>query len=254
MVAGRSTQGDAWRVWNRDASVEQRTFQRATGELPEMECTKQLVRLVAPLYSPGMAILDVGCAAGHYYNGLQRIDPGIRYHGIDATAAYIDFARRHFKDHARATFEVGDIFALPATLDARFDIVFCCNLLLHLPSVQVPLANLLRVSRKHCIVRTLIADRTHLSRLLYTDSFDENGEPTDFVYQNTYSHDFIRRIVGDIAPCEIEFIDDEFDAAAINDEHRRYGGLQSAVTRAQSGLQIAGSKVFDWKWVRITKS
>lgn len=244
---------EAWKIWDRDASVEQRTFQRVTGELPEMESTKQLVRLVAAAYAPGMRLLDVGCAAGHYYNGLRRIDPDIRYHGIDATAAYIKFAQNHFKDNPNATFEAGDIFALPDKYTQHFDIVFCCNLLLHLPSIQRPLGNLLRVAKKVCIIRTLVAEKTHLSKLLYSDTFDEHGEPADFVFQNTYSYDLLRNTIRSAGPSEIEFIDDEFDADAINEEHRSHGGLQSAVTRVQSGVQIAGSKVFEWKWLRITK-
>ena len=72
---------DDWRIWNKDdnvesrrSHVESRTYQRVTGELPEMESTKQLVDLISQVYASGMKILDVGCAAGHYYNGLKRID------------------------------------------------------------------------------------------------------------------------------------------------------------------------------------
>jgi len=244
---------DTWRIWNKDSTVEQRTFKRVTGELPEMECTKQLVELVRGVYSPGMKVLDVGCAAGHYYNGLRRVDHAIRYHGVDATSAYIAFAKRHFRNNPNATFEVGDIFALPRSYGRKFDIVFCCNVLLHLPSFQVPLRNLLRVSRKHCIIRTLISDKTHLSRLLYSDTFDRKGDPTNFVYQNTYSYDIFRKAVREIGNYRMRFLDDRFDPQCINKEHVRYSGRQSAVTRVQNGLQIAGSKVFDWKWIVITK-
>ena len=69
---------EIWRIWNKDESVEQRTFQRTTGELPEMECTKQLVSLISDEYQSGLKILDVGCASGHYYNGIKRIDEGIQ--------------------------------------------------------------------------------------------------------------------------------------------------------------------------------
>ena len=63
-----------WRVWNRNIDPERTLLQRATGELPEMECTKQLVDLVSEVYQPNMKILDVGCATGHYLLGLLRID------------------------------------------------------------------------------------------------------------------------------------------------------------------------------------
>ena len=57
---------DIWWIWNKDESVEKKSFLRTTGELPEMECTKQLVYLISEVYEPGMKILDVGCASGHY--------------------------------------------------------------------------------------------------------------------------------------------------------------------------------------------
>lgn len=54
-----------WRIWNKDDKVELRTYQRATGELPEMESAKQLARIIKPLYQKGNTVLDFGCAAGH---------------------------------------------------------------------------------------------------------------------------------------------------------------------------------------------
>lgn len=244
---------NTWKIWDKDESVEQRTYKRATGELPEMECTKQLVRIIADVYAPEMKILDVGCAAGHYYNGLKRVDQVVQYHGVDATVPYIDFAKKHFAGNPNTRFDVADIFALPREFAGKFDIVYCCNVLLHLPSFQVPLANLLAATRKHCIVRTLLSDKTHLSRLLYSDSFDERGEPTDFVFQNTYSHALFEKTIRALGDFRVEFIDDSFDAKAINLEYQGYRTVQSAVTRVQDDVQIAGSKVFEWKWVKITK-
>jgi SAM-dependent methyltransferase len=244
---------DTWKIWDKDDSVEQRTYKRVTGELPEMECTKQLVELVTDIYAPGMSVLDVGCATGHYYNGLKRIDNKIRYFGADATTLYIDFARKHFANNPNTTFEVADIFDLPEEYDGKFDIVFCCNVILHLPSFQAPLKNLIAASKKYCIIRTLISDKTHMSKLLYSDSFDENGEPTDFVFQNTYSYELVEKAIRSLGNYQIEFIDDKFDARSINDEYNGYSSLQSAVTHVQNDVQIAGSKVFKWKWVKITK-
>ena len=87
--------------WAEDPSVEQRTFKRVTGELQEMESTKQLVDLISDIYQPGMKVLDVGCAAGHYYNGLARIDSDLDYSGVDATIPYIEFAKNYFKDNKK---------------------------------------------------------------------------------------------------------------------------------------------------------
>jgi len=243
-----------WRIWDRDDSVEMRTYKRATGELPEMECTKQLVRLVASVYRKGDRVLDVGCAAGHYFNGLKRLDPMITYHDVDATQRYIEFANQHFADERNATFSRGDILFLSDAVGSDFDIVFCGNVILHLPpSAEVPIRNLIEASKKHVIIRCLISDQTHLSKALYADDFDASGEPTNYAYQNTYSYDHIRRCVANVGDYCVRFVDDEFDAAQINAEYDRYQTVQSAVTRVSDGLQIAGSKVFEWKWVVITK-
>jgi SAM-dependent methyltransferase len=242
-----------WRVWAKDASVEQRTFKRVTGELPEMECTKQLVEIISNIYKPGMKILDVGCAAGHYYNGLKRIDSDLEYWGVDSTIPYIEFANNYFKENKKTNFLVGDIFNLPEDFTNRFDTVFCCNVILHLPSFQRPFENLIRSSKKYCVIRTLVAEKTHLSKFLYTDNFDENGNPSDFVHQNTYSASWIRNFIASLGNYKVEFIDDKFDSEQINNEYKEFRGLQHAVTDVKNNVQIAGSKVFEWKWIKIEK-
>ena len=70
---------DSWRIWDRDDSVEQRTYERVMGKLPEMECAKQLTSLVEGVYQKPMKVLDVGCAGGHYYNSLEKLDDSILY-------------------------------------------------------------------------------------------------------------------------------------------------------------------------------
>ena len=217
-----------------------------------MECTKQLVDLVKEVYKPGMTVLDVGCAAGHYYNGIKRVDEAIKYQGVDATTAYIQFAQKHFKNNPNTVFEVADIFNLPKSYAKQFDIVFCCNVILHLPSMQIPLKNLLMATRRYCFIRMLIGKKTHLSRLLYSDSFDEHGEPTDFVYQNTYSFDYVEKTIRALGDYHVMLIDDHFDETEINKEYQNYNTLQSAVTRVQNGIQIADSKVFEWKWIKVS--
>jgi hypothetical protein len=98
-----------------------------------------------------------------------------------------------------------------------------------------------------------VSEKTHLSRLLYSDEFDENGNPTDFVYQNTYSYAILEKTILATGDYRVAFIDDKFDPRSINEEYTRYSDRQSAVTRVQNDVQIAGSKVFEWKWIVITK-
>ena len=52
---------------------------------------------------------------------------------------------------------------------------------------------------------------------------------------------------------KIEFIDDKSQYNNINKEFQKYKNKQDAVTKAlKNGQQIAGSKVFEWKWIKIT--
>ena len=59
-----------------------------------------------------MSILDVGCAAGHYYHSLLKIDRFVKFAGIDATKKYIDYANQIFKKYNNASFFKEDIFKI----------------------------------------------------------------------------------------------------------------------------------------------
>jgi len=242
-----------YKVWDRDPAVEQRTFDRAAGNLPEMESAKQLRHLISQVYKPDQLILDVGCAAGHYLNSLESLDPNIKYTGIDATKKYIDFAKENFTNKKNVNFEVADIFKMNDRYSQSHDVVFCCNVLLHLPSVKIPIENLVNASRGYVFIRTLVSGNTHLSKFLYSDSFDEDGEPNDFVFQNTYSSKYLKNIIEGLNISEFELIEDSFDSAQINAEFSQYKERQSAVTEVLGNKQIAGSKVFEWAWIKIKK-
>lgn len=231
-----------WRIWNRDDKVELRTYQRVTGELPEMESTKQLVDLISQVYVPGMKILDVGCAAGHYYNALKRIDKEIEYMGVDATVPYIEFAKKYFRDNGKVDFLIADIFDLPDQINIS-DIVFCCNVILHLPDFRVPIKNLLSVTNKYCFIRTLISDRTYLNKFLFSDDFDENNNPTNYVIQNTYNFSLLANYINSLGNYKIDLIEDEFNAVNINKEFRDFNSKQHGVTKAVDNKQIVGNMI-----------
>ncbi len=243
---------DRWRIWCKNHEVELRTYQRARGELPEMECAKQLADLVHDVYKPGARVLDVGCAAGHFYRSLKnRVDEDIRYTGLDATEEYIRSAREIFEGES-PEFLVGDIFELPESI-GTFEVVFCCNLLLHLPDFRVPIRNLLERTERYCFIRTLIGERTLLARYLYEDKFDASGAPTNYVHQNTYSFDLLDSYVRSIGDYDVQLIDDRFDAASINAEYDSHKDAQAAVTRVLGQQQVSGNLIFEWKWLRIER-
>ena len=49
-----------YKQWQNKPEVESTLAGRAQKNLPEMECTKQLVELISKIYKPGMRVLDVG--------------------------------------------------------------------------------------------------------------------------------------------------------------------------------------------------
>ena len=124
----------------------------------------------------------------------------------------------------------------------------------HLPSIDIPLKNLLNATKKYCIIRTLVSNNTHLARFYYDDSTNKKNELNNFQLQNTYSYNLVRKKIRKIGNFQVKFEDDIFDGKKINSEYtkkerKKYPGL----TRFVDGIQIAGSKVFEFKWIIIKK-
>ena len=112
--------------------------------------------------------------------------------------------------------------------------------LLHLPSLQVPIKNLLRASKKYCIIRTLVDTNTHISQLVFNDEFDKKNNPLNFAYQNTYSRNYLKKMILKNGDFKIKF-------KKFNKKFR------DSITYSKNNLQISGNKVFKWEWILITK-
>ena len=241
-----------WKIWENNSGIE-RSTQRVKGTLPEMECAKQLTSLVRKIYKKGNKILDFGCASGHFYYSLKKIDKNIQYTGFDATKPYIQFAKKHFQNFHNVNFENQNIFFLPKKYNKKFDIVFCSNVLHHLPSIDLPLKNLLSATKKYCLIRTLVSNNTHLSKFYPNDKMKKNILDS-FQFQNTYSYNLIRKKILKIGKYNIKFIDDKFSGKAINKEYKKYKSKRyPGLTKYLDKVQISGSKVFQWKWIFIKK-
>ena len=228
-----------WKIWYKDDNVDTRSIKRLNGHLPEMECSKQLARIVSKIYLPGHKILDFGCAAGHYYNSLKKkVSKEIIYTGFDLTPRYIKFAKNFFKKEKNVNFDVQSLFSMSKKYYNMFDISYCCNVFHHIPSIDVPLKNLLSATKKYCIIRTLVSDRTHLSKFYYNDKMNKKGELFNFVYQNTYSFDLIIKKIKQVGNYSVKFLDDEFDGSKINAEFKK-NKTNIAVTKYLNNVQIA---------------
>ena len=243
-----------WDTWSKNPNTE-KTKLRVLKKLPVMECTKQLKKIIAKIYKPEMKTLDFGCASGHYYLELRKINKNFKYTGYDATKNYINFAKKHFKDNKNVNFSVENLVSKNQNSKEKFDIVYSCNVLLHLPELKQPIKNLLSRTSKYCIIRTLVDDHTHLSQYLKQDVFDKKGNPTYYNFQNTYSYDYIKKTIKKIGNYKIKFEEDMFNKKLIHDEYKQITRVTKnrGSTRISDGLQISGSKVFNWKWIIIEK-
>lgn len=231
-------------------------FKRATGDTPEMESSKAAAAQVRSILNKHDTVIDIGCGAGHYLYSLRsRLDTPFQYRGVDATPYYIDRAKAAFSNDAHADFQVGNIFDLPLN-DAAGDIVMCNNVLLHLPSVAKPLSELIRVSRRHVLIRTLVAEKSYVVQDIEPQSdgrdFDENNEPVGFHYLNIYSRSYISHLLSQesrVKSVEYEY-DNDYDPNSVSDTGNL---LKNSWDRTSTieGIQVSGMIILPWTWVKI---
>lgn len=171
---------------------------RAKGELPPMQCTRHLLKLIKKIYHPGIKILDVGCTTGHYYRVLKHMSQ-IDYTGIDSNSKAIEKARYIWgKQASFYTQDARDILFQ----DNAFDVVICYNLLSHILEHEDVLKQLWRVSSKHIFIRALF---NKVQKFTYTPK----------VYK-TYSKQKIKSYINVLGHNTLKFIPDNH-AVPINE-------------------------------------
>lgn len=99
-------------------------------------------------YPEGCDVLEAGCGVGAQTVELARRHPGVRFTAIDLNADSLAQARERCRRAgvAGVSFEQADILALPWTTP-RFDHVFVCFVLEHLPDPVAALQRLRQVLR-----------------------------------------------------------------------------------------------------------
>ncbi|MBU2494636.1 MAG: methyltransferase domain-containing protein [Bacteroidetes bacterium] len=252
-----------WRVWDKDKEYGDLFYKRAIGELPEMESSKSLAKKVNEIIQENDRILDVGCGAGHYLRSLDKIiKTNFSYTGIDQTAYYIERAKEAFSLkvnsnslRSKTDFKVGDIFNIPVD-DNKSDIVICNNVFLHLPSIQKPLEELIRVSKKYIIIRTLIgASSFRIKQVEQPESYDLNGEPINYHYYNIYSEGYIQELLENISfKMDFSFEDDlDYDPSAFGNSDNFVGKRPDDLTTSINGIQLNIYILQPWKFLIIEK-
>jgi 2-polyprenyl-3-methyl-5-hydroxy-6-metoxy-1,4-benzoquinol methylase len=240
------------KIWDKYHLLMERSYLRARGRLPEMESAIQLRSIINHL-DANETVMDVGCAAGNYLRSIRKMNKYCKYYGIDQTSKYITFAKAYFKSDPNATFIRGNIYKLKK----KADIVFCCNVLLHLPSIITPLTNLLKIFKKKLIVRTLISEETHLSKRFTFEDYNGGRILKDFAYENTYSFNYIEKIIKSFDKnIKLKFLKDNFSPKKLNVERNIWKNKFSSSFTTEvlnNKIQISGNKVFKWAWFTCTK-
>ena len=240
-----------WKQWEQDPDSESKyNIQRIMGNLPEMESTKQLVNLISDVYEDGMHILDVGCNVGHYLTGIRKKFPKLDYVGVDAYDDYIGKARTAFINDPYAKFEVKDIFQ-PIYPDNPFDIVYSCNVLLHLPDFRIPVTNLLKSTKKICFIRTLLGDYTNLVKSPIKEEYDDQGNPLDYWYLNTWKKEYFIDFIEKLG-WKATIIPDIFQPKLIQDEFKNTKKESHIGTRIVGNNQVIENVICNWTWIKIT--
>ena len=247
-----------WKIWDKDREYGERFYNRIKGDLPEMESSKALAKFLKNEIVEGDNILDVGCGAGHYLKSLlAEFKIEFNYTGVDATKYYIELATKAWSDLNNTNFVTGDIFDLPFE-DNSFDIVYCCNVFLHLPSIKKPLQELTRVAKKLVVIRSLFSDRSFriqdvhkASNSSETEEFNSIGEPTEFHYYNIYSTDYFKSIARNLGiKNEVNFSNDnDYDAAMISKEFETFTSEDQS--HIMGGKQVNGCILQPWQFAQI---
>jgi len=113
--------GDYWKSWSSTSALE--FYKKHRGKRSDVYKSEK--HFLQKILGPGTSILDVGCAAGGFYNVLRSYQPNISYTGVDISGEMIAEAR---KLHPDLHFEVGGGDDLPFQ-DNSFDMVMCLGTL-----------------------------------------------------------------------------------------------------------------------------
>ena len=198
-------------------------FDRATGKSPEMEVSKAMANIVKKKINSDNKIRDVGCACGHFYRSIKkRVKKKFYYTGTDPYPIFLDRAKIAWKNDKNVNFVKGNIYNLPFKKN-QFDLSFCSNVFIHLNDVKKPLKELLRVTKKTIIIRTVLYDVSYKIQLVYNnkwwsdtnvspaEEFDNKGNPKAYSYFNVLSFDYITANIKKINPdVSIKIVKDNF--------------------------------------------
>lgn len=249
---------------------------RAEGRLPDMGCALRVSALIkdvadGPPEAPvPVDILDVGCGAGHFYaTFLRQHVPVAKYVGLEIDPGMVDAAR----DVWAAEVKSGAVEFLNQDLETfagpdTYDVVICINAFMYFASAATALANLMRVTRRHLIIRSYFADSNYRivraqtaqnhdkAPLNEIDVFDDDGNIRCYDFWNIYSYSYIEALVAKIDPrARVVWLDDENLLASVEEE-RALNVHKRGATEVVAGQEVSYPFILPWKylWIRVDHS
>ena len=212
-----------------DISEKNRTYlktssNRSKGLFPEMEVAKAHMKILKHHLKKDDKILDVGCLTGHFYRSFLKkySSYNLKYTGIDPWDLHINEAKKIWNNHQNVDFKKGWVQKIPFKKNS-FDITLCSNVLTHVPSIEVPLKELLRVTKRVLLIRTPIHKISYRIQMVlnskwfkYTkvnpeNEFDKKGNPRLFEYFDVHLKDYFQSLIKKFdKKAKIRFIKDNF--------------------------------------------
>jgi len=126
---------------------------------------------------PVRSVLDVGCGLGHWSRVLSRVLPAVmELTGIDPEEAWVRQA--HLVDGDQPSIRTSVVQGRGEHLpypDARFDLVTCQSVLIHVADVKAVLSEMFRVARPGGTV--LVAEPNNLAGQLVRTSVSARNDP-----------------------------------------------------------------------------
>ena len=123
---------------------------------------------------------------------------------------------------------------------------------MHLPDFRKPVKNLLQSTKKVCFIRTLLGEYTNLVKSPTIDKYDEEGNPLDYWYLNTWKQDYFLEFIHKLG-WNTEIIPDVFDPKPIQREYETVKNKTDVSTKMLGDVQVMENVVCNWTWVKITK-
>jgi SAM-dependent methyltransferase len=96
------------------------------------------------------SVLDVGCGQGSPLQEIAIRRPGVELAGIDISPHAVELARKRMPT---ASFSVLDLTR--ETLDRKFDLIICTDVLEHIPEDRAAIRNMREMCNRWCLVSTI---------------------------------------------------------------------------------------------------